>query len=139
MKTKGPLIVLLHPYLDLTTATTAFLRFDRAYALFNSTYPERLRVLVSTACDFSNTFTEVLNLEGSALATAPSTTSSFVPTSAAHWQNSVISLQNFIGNKIQIAFEVTNAYGNNVYLDNVVISTDNSLDLAILQLKVPGR
>jgi|JI10StandDraft_1071094.scaffolds.fasta_scaffold00638_4 hypothetical protein len=135
---EGAIDRLITPVLDLTTATTAFLRFDRAYALFNSSYPERLRVLVSTACDFSNTFTEVLNLEGSALATAPSTTSSFVPTSAAHWQNSVISLQNFIGNKIQIAFEVTNAYGNNVYLDNVVISTDNSLDLAILTIESPG-
>lgn len=135
---EGAIDRLITPVMDLTTATTAVLRFDRAYALFNSSSPERLRVLVSTACDFSNTFTELLSLEGSALATAPSTTSSFVPTSASHWQNSVISLQSFIGNKIQIAFEVTNAYGNNVYLDNVVISTDNSLDLAILTIESPG-
>ncbi len=135
---EGAVDRLVTPVLDLTTATTAYLRFDRAYALFNSNYPERLRVLISTACDFRNTFTELLSLEGSALATAPPTNSSFVPTSPSHWQNSVISLQDFIGNKIQIAFEITNAYGNNVYLDNVTISTDNSLDLAILTVESPG-
>lgn len=135
---EGAIDRLLTPVLDLTSASTAYLRFDRAYALFSASYPERLRVLVSSGCDFSNTFTEVLNLEGSALATAPSTTSSFVPTSASQWQNSVISLHNFIGNKIQIAFEVTNAYGNNVYIDNVTISTDNSIDLAILTIESPG-
>lgn len=135
---EGAIDRLITPVLDLTTATTAYLRFDRAYALYSSSYPERLRVLVSSACDFNNTFTEVLSLEGSALATAPNTTSSFVPTSASHWQNSVISLHDFIGGKIQVAFEVTNAYGNNVYIDNVIIATDNSIDLAILTVESPG-
>lgn len=135
---EGAIDRLITPVLDLTTATTAYLRFDRAYALYSTSYPERLRVLVSAACDFTNTFTEVLSLEGSALATAPSTTSSFTPTLASHWQNSTISLQNFIGNKIQVAFEVTNAYGNNVYLDNVTISTDNSVDIALLTIESPG-
>lgn len=135
---EGAIDRLITPVLDLTSATTAYLRFDRAYALYSSSYPERLRVLVSSACDFTNTFTEVLSLEGSALATAPSTTSSFTPTLASHWQNSTISLQDFIGNKIQVSFEVTNAYGNNVYLDNVTISTDNSVDIALLTIESPG-
>jgi len=135
---EGAIDRLITPVLDLTTATTAYVRFDRAYALYSASYPERLRVLVSSACDFTNTFTEVLSLEGSALATAPSTTSSFIPTLASHWQSSTISLQDFIGSKIQVAFEVTNAYGNNVYLDNVTISVDNSVDIALLAVESPG-
>ncbi len=135
---EGAIDRLITPVLDLTTAPTAYLRFDRAYAMYSSSYPEKLRVLVSTVCDFTHTATEVLSLEGSALATAPNTTSSFVPTSASHWQNSVISLHDFIGSKIQVAFEITNAYGNNVYIDNVIISTDNSIDLAILSVESPG-
>ncbi|MBX2894467.1 MAG: choice-of-anchor J domain-containing protein [Cyclobacteriaceae bacterium] len=135
---EGAIDRLITPMLDLTTASTAYLRFDRAYALFSASYPERLRVLVSTTCDFTNTFTEVLNLEGSALATAPATTSSFVPANSAQWQNTTVSLQDFIGNKIQVAFEVTNAYGNNVYIDNITISTDNSTDIALLAIESPG-
>lgn len=135
---EGAIDRLITPVLDLTTATTAYIRFDRAYALYSASYPERLRVLVSSACDFTNTFTEILNLEGSALATAASTTSSFIPTQASQWQSSTLSLHDFIGSKIQIAFEVTNAYGNNVYIDNVTISTDNSTDIALLAVESPG-
>ncbi|MBN8579002.1 MAG: choice-of-anchor J domain-containing protein [Cytophagales bacterium] len=137
-ESEGAIDRLVTPVLDLTTATTAYLRFDRAYALYSNSYPERLRVLVSTGCDFTTTFTEVLNLQGSALATAPTTTSSFVPSSAGQWQSSIISLADFIGSKIQIAFEVTNAYGNNVYLDNVTIAVDEFLDAALLAVETPG-
>lgn len=77
---EGAIDRLITPVLDLTTATTAYIRFDRAYAMYSASHPERLRILVSSACDFSSTFTEILNLEGSALATAASTTSSlFLP------------------------------------------------------------
>ncbi|MCW5912892.1 MAG: choice-of-anchor J domain-containing protein, partial [Cyclobacteriaceae bacterium] len=135
---EGAIDRLITPVLDLTSATSAYLRFDRAYALFSASYPERLRVLVSTGCDFTNTFTEVLSLQGSELATAPSTFSSFVPTSASQWRDTTISLNDFVGNKIQITFEVTNAYGNNVYLDNVTISVDDFIDLALLTVESPG-
>jgi hypothetical protein len=135
---EGAIDRLITPVLDLTNATTAYVRFDRAYAQYSASFAERLRVLVSSACDFTNTFTEVLSLQGSALATAASTTNSFVPTSAAQWQDSVISLQNFIGTKIQIAFEVTNAYGNNVYIDNVIVSVDDFTDVALLGVESPG-
>lgn len=135
---EGAIDRLITPVLDLTTATTAYIRFDRAYAMYSASHPERLRILVSSACDFSSTFTEILNLEGSALATAASTTSSFIPTLASQWQSSTLSLHDFIGGKIQVAFEVTNAYGNNVYIDNVTISTDNSTDIALLAVESPG-
>jgi hypothetical protein len=135
---EGAIDRLITPVLDLTTATTAYIRFDRAHAQYSSSFAERLRVLVSSACDFTNTFTEVLSLEGSALATTAATTSFFTPTLASQWQSSTLSLQDFIGTKIQVAFEVTNAFGNNVYIDNVTISIDNSIDIALLSIGSPG-
>lgn len=134
---EGTIDRLITPIFDLTTAPVAFLKFDRAHAFYGSSNQERFRVLVSTICNFNITSTEIFNLAGTALATAPQTTSNFIPTTS-QWETTTISLDAFIGNKIQIAFEVTNGWGNNVYLDNVVVSTDDSTDLGILSLESPG-
>ena len=134
---EGAVDRLVTPILDLTAATAASLKFDRAYALYSSSNPDRLRVLVSTVCDFSGPVTEVFNKAGTALATAPQTTSPFTPTTS-QWVTETISLNSFLGNKIQIAFEVVNAWGNNVYLDNVIIETDAFIDLALVALESPG-
>jgi hypothetical protein len=134
---EGAIDRLITPILDLTTAPVAFLKFDRAHAFYGSSNQERLRALVTTVCDFNSPSTEIFNLSGTALATAPQTTSNFVPTSS-QWETVSLSLDQFIGNKIQIAFEVTNGWGNNVYLDNVVVSTDELIDLALLSVESPG-
>jgi hypothetical protein len=134
---EGAIDRLITPILDLTTAPVAFLKFDRAHAFYGSSNQERLRVLVTTVCDFNSPSTEIFNLSGTALATAPQTTSNFVPTSS-QWETVSLSLDQFIGSKIQIAFEVTNGWGNNVYLDNVVVSTDELIDLALLSVESPG-
>ena len=133
----GAVDQLITPVLDLTGESVALLKFDRAHAMYSLSNQERLRVLVSIVCDFDNTSTEVLNLLGPTLATAPQTTSQFVP-NASQWETAIISLNAFVGNKIQIAFEVTNGWGNDVYLDNVVVLTDEIVDLAILSIESPG-
>ncbi len=134
---EGAIDQLITPIIDLTAAPVAFLKFDRAHAIYSSNNQERLRVLVTTVCDFNTLSTEIFNLAGSALATAPQTTSNFIPTTS-QWETTSLSLNAFIGNKIQIAFEVVNGWGNNVYLDNVVVSTDQLIDLAILSVESPG-
>lgn len=134
---QGAVDRLITPILDLTNKPVAVLKFDRAYALYSTANPERLRVLVSTVCDFNSTPTDVFNKAGSDLATAPQTTSQFNPT-ASQWVTETISLNQFIGSKIQIAFEVTNSWGNDVYLDNVVVLSDEFVDLALLSVESPG-
>ena len=134
---EGAIDRLITPIFDLSAAPVAFLKFDRAHASYGSTNQERLRILVTTVCDFNTPSTEIFNLAGTALATAPQTTSNFIPTSS-QWETVSLSLDQFIGNKIQIAFEVTNGWGNNVYLDNVVVSTDELIDLALLSVESPG-
>lgn len=134
---EGAIDRLITPIIDLTNETVAILKFDRAHAVYNSSNQERLRVLVSTLCDFNAPATEVFNKAGSELATAPQTANQFVPT-AAQWQTESISLSQFVGTKIQIAFEVVNGWGNDVYLDNVIVLTDEFVDLSLVTVESPG-
>jgi hypothetical protein len=111
---------LVTPILDLTNETTATLSFDHAYAVYPGVYSERLRILVYQDCAYDASAVEIFNKAGTNLSTAPSTTSSFLPTNS-QWTSNFISLNAFLGKRIQIAFEGTNGYGNNLYLDNVTV------------------
>lgn len=111
---------LITPVLDLTSATNASLSFDYAYAMLTGGSNDRLRVLVSTNCDFSSSPVEIFNRAGSALATTSDKGSSFTP-SSTEWASKIFSLSQFLGQKIQIAFEGTDDYGDNLYLDNVTV------------------
>ncbi len=128
---------LITPVLDLTTATVASLSFNYAYATYPGGGSDQLRVLVSSVCDFNQSTTAIFNKKGTALATAPSTSNPFVPTST-QWITSLISLNQFIGQKIQIAFVGTNQYGNNLYLDNVAVLNNPVTALTLNSLSSPS-
>jgi len=110
---------LITPVLDLTSATVASISFDYAYAMYTGGSNDGLRILVSTSCDF-NSAVEIFNKSGGALVTAPATGAAFVPNSS-QWKNAILSLTQFLGQKIQIAFVGVNDYGNNLYIDNVAV------------------
>lgn len=129
--------MLITPVLDLTTATTASLSFDYAYAQYQQGTNDGLRVLVSSVCDFSGSPVVIFDKSGSSLATATATSSSFTPT-ASQWTTSVISLNQFIGQKIQIAFEGINDYGNNLYLDNVSVLNNPLTSFVLSALVSPS-
>lgn len=114
----GAIDRLITPVIDLTSTTVASLSFDYAYANLSGNY-DRLRVLVSSTCDFSSAV-ELFNEAGSNLATTSNSGSSFTP-SSSDWATKIFSLNQFIGQKIQIAFEGIDDYGNNLYLDNVAV------------------
>lgn len=67
--------------IDLTDS----LQFDWAYAPYPGNYPDRLQVLVSTNGGSTYPYT-IFDRAGTALATAPATSNSFVPTSSSQWQ-----------------------------------------------------
>jgi hypothetical protein len=112
---------LVSPVLDLTSATQATLTFDHAYSPYQGVTTERLRVLVYTSCAYSSSAVEIFNKAGTDLATTTESASSFTPSNSSQWQTDFIALNDFIGQKIQIAFEGTNGYGNNLYIDNVTV------------------
>jgi len=134
---EGTIDRLITPVYDLTDVTVAFLRFERAHAIYNASQIERLKVIVTDACNFTSQSVVIFNKSGSSLATASATQSAFVPTST-QWTTETFSLNQFTGRKIQIAFEATNGFGNNIYLDNVSIIADEFVDGALVSVESPS-
>jgi Pregnancy-associated plasma protein-A len=133
----GAVDKLVTPILDLTTASSATLIFDRAYPEYVGIYDERLRILSSTNCSISSSPSVLFDESSAGLFTAESTPSYFVP-DRNEWKTQVISLDAFKGKRIQLGFETLNGNGNNLYLSNVRVVTGPVLDLAILKLENPS-
>ena len=135
---QGALDQFISPVLDLTNVTYAYLKFDRAYEYYGTGYEDRLRVLISESCDFNNSPTIAFDKNGLELSTTSTSTGDFFSPTATQWKTEIISLSQFIGKKIQISFEAINGYGNNQYLDNIVVATDEFIDLAMISLDSPS-
>ncbi|MBS4027962.1 MAG: T9SS type A sorting domain-containing protein, partial [Ignavibacteriales bacterium] len=101
-------------------AASDTLVFDYAYAQYSATYVDSFRVQLSY--DGGTTYpTSLFYAWGSSLATATTTTSSFVPT-GAQWVTKKFPLNAQVVNaNVVIKFKTTNGYGNNLYLDNVSV------------------
>lgn len=106
---------LISPPFNLTQAQVSF---DHAYATYGDTYIDVLQILYST--DDGASYQLLVELEGGAsgpLATAPPTSSPFVPTSE-QW-----ATKNYIlpPGTDYVKFRAISDFGNDLYLDNVVI------------------
>jgi PKD repeat protein len=96
------------------------LTFDVAHARYSNAYIDSLEVLISTNC--GSTWTSVYLKGGSTLATVADNTNSFVPTNS-QWRNESVNLNAYIGQaNVLIAFRNRGHYGNNIYVDNVNIT-----------------
>jgi PKD repeat protein len=118
----GSVDELISPSIDMThiAGATPTLTFKLAYAQSSTTTNDKLQVYVSTTC--GKTWTLRLSLTGSALATAPVTTSSFVPT-ASQWVQKSSNLTGFASQpNLYILFRFTSNGGNNIYIDDINIS-----------------
>lgn len=108
------------PKVDLTTAAgPTSLRFDHAYAYYNATYFDSLRVEVSTDCGAN--WTTIFHNGYTGLATVPAKTTAFTP-SATQWKANEIDITAFNGNEILVRFVGESGFGNNLYVDNVNVS-----------------
>ena len=105
------------PKFDFTNTTVINLAFDVAYAPYSAALSDELTIGVSTDCGV--TWTTVFNKGGTALATAPATTSAFVPTTS-QWRAETVSLNSVSGmNDVLIRFDLYGRRGNNIYIDNL--------------------
>jgi len=113
------------PYVDLTTIVAPItVSFDVAYARYSSTYKDSLIVSVSNDCGSS--WSRVYSKGGTALATAPDNTGSFVPTSS-QWRTEIINLNTYAGQSaLKIAFENKSGYGQALYIDNINIANSST-------------
>lgn len=133
----GATDLLTSPIIDLTASTKATLIFDRAYAPYPGVAGERLRILATTQCDFSSGI-QLFSKSDEDLATTDSQYNTYKPINSEQWVTEVISLDAFVGNKLQIGFEGTNANGNNLYITNVRIVNTDWLDVALVKLLAPS-
>lgn len=110
------------PKLNMSSVTQATLNFDVAFARYDATYSDSLRVMLSTNC--GQTWTQIYYKGGTALATAPDYTANlFVPTSTQWRTESVVITPQAAGqSNVLMAFVNHGHYGNGFYIDNVNIS-----------------
>ncbi len=104
---------------DFTNALWPDLKFTVAYARYDATYADGLKVYSSSDC--GNSWNQIFYKFGPDLATAPDNTNSFVP-SAAQWRDEIIAVPQLTGNpKVSFKFENNSGYGNNLYIDDINI------------------
>ncbi|MEP6674650.1 MAG: M43 family zinc metalloprotease [Ferruginibacter sp.] len=119
----GQVDVFVSPKLNTVGADVINVDFDLAYAPYSATLFERLEVVYSLDCGSTwiNAGYDKSNL---VLATAPATTASFVPT-AAQWRHENVQLLVGCGvpiTSVNIGLRSTNGYGNQLYVDNFVVT-----------------
>ncbi len=108
-------------HVDLTNAVTAKLKFDVAYARWDASTYDGLKVMVSTDC--GSTFTQVYYKTSTALATAPDNTNFFIPT-PTQWRTDSVDLSAYANQPdVMIAMRNIGNWGNALYLDNINIKT----------------
>ncbi|MEO5570710.1 MAG: T9SS type A sorting domain-containing protein, partial [Bacteroidia bacterium] len=111
---------LMSPIVDMTNATAnTWLRFNVAYAKYNTASNDGLQVVISTDC--GNTWTSVYNKSGTTLSTAPVTTGTFTPT-ATQWRTDSVSMAAYAGQaEVILNFTSISNYGNNFYVDDIFV------------------
>jgi hypothetical protein len=114
----GTFDALVTRHFDFSELESPLLKFDVAYAPFNTVRTDTLYVMITTNC--SQVFnTNLYKKGGSHLATAPATTQPFVPNST-QWRTETIDLSAYEGfEDITLAFLNYSGWGNRVYLDNI--------------------
>ncbi|MCS7086925.1 MAG: choice-of-anchor J domain-containing protein, partial [Bacteroidia bacterium] len=118
--------------INLQNYLSATLNFEHAYRRYSPNFSDSLIVYVSTDCgmSFQRVFT---NGGGPGFATGFITNQNFVPSVANDWcfDNTgcsqcgsciSVNLTPFCGNQILVRFETYNAYGNNIYIDDINIT-----------------
>ena len=72
---------------------------------------------------------ELMHLTGAGLYTTSQTVDNWLPeqVNSSQWDNFYLNLSEFIGSEqIRLAFQLTNANGNNLYLDNIEFFTNSN-------------
>ncbi|MDX2247889.1 MAG: M43 family zinc metalloprotease [Bacteroidia bacterium] len=112
--------------IDLSTATSANLRFDYAYKArsADTSRADIFRVWLSDNCGQS--FDHLLfDRKGQQLATVSGFEKDnvYIPSGSGEWQTAVISLGNFLGNEaVRIRFQCISRKGQHLFLDNIQIN-----------------
>lgn len=132
---KGHQDFLTMPPINLSGQAGANLSFDHAYTRYPTEFSDTLKVQVSVGCS-SNWTTVATFSEGGSGSFATfgagfNSTSSFIPASNSDWCGNPgfsackqINLSAYAGqSSVKVRFATVNQYGNNLYLDNIQLTS----------------
>ncbi|MEZ4903648.1 MAG: hypothetical protein R2822_18750 [Spirosomataceae bacterium] len=108
----------LRRFVDLTNLDVVQLTFEVAYARYDATKFDQLRVWV-VSCDGSQQL--IFDKSGSSLATAPDQTTLFTPANCSQWRKETINLSAYAGKAVELVFENISGWGNRLFLDNILV------------------
>lgn len=128
----GSKAILRSPEMDFTSMSNPVLNFYTAYRSYTGGEDDSLEVVVSTDGGVNWFAPSTTYKKGDSsipsLATRPGQGSDFIVDSVGQWRHETISLQNVAGlGNVVIGFRATSNFGNNLWMDNVVVSNYNSL------------
>jgi len=109
---------LITPTIDFSgVIAPVVLDFRVAYVRYNGTYQDQLDVTYSVDC--GNTWNQIYNKSGTALATAADQTTAFTPANS-EWRQETNNIDVLAGQtSVIFKFENISGWGNNLYLDDI--------------------
>ncbi|MBS1516475.1 MAG: choice-of-anchor J domain-containing protein [Bacteroidetes bacterium] len=129
--TAGNIMTLRSPELDFTGISNPVLDFYVAYKTYTNFVQDSLEVLVSTngGINFFSASTVYNKADSTnpSLSTLPAAAPSYTPAAATEWRHETVSLLNVANSgNVVIGFRAKSRFGNNCWVDNVIVSNPNS-------------
>ncbi|MDP2188618.1 MAG: T9SS type A sorting domain-containing protein [Sphingobacteriaceae bacterium] len=133
----GEIDYLYLPRMDMSqAAVSANLFFHVAHAQYTTSTNDKLEVEVSTDCGAS--WNVLYDKSGAQLSTRAPQTAAYNTVAANEWRQETVSLSSVVGqNDVLVRFKGTSNYGNNLFVDEVLIPNTVSVkeQLATIPLR----
>ena len=126
--------ILLTPNIQLTNNSSYYLNFDYAHQHRNvGSRKDSLIIEVSSDC--GSTYKRVFSKGGNSLSTTDTLDMNFEPIYSTHWKHECIQLSQYINSEefIQLKFTTVNGGQNNIFLDNIIVATQEEFSAVELQ------
>jgi len=114
---------------NLSGSLNPWLKFRVAYRRWGSGYSDGLKIFTSADCGDTWAAEPVYDKSGILLATGPDMTDLFVPSGPTDWRLDSVNLQPYQNTSLTLKFQAVNGWGNNLYIDDVVVADDPVLNV----------